>query len=187
VFSLSFAMKTKLPLYLALLLFAQFSSCKRADTEPEPPANSADLLPPATQTGQRTFGCLLNGQPWTPAGNPFSGPLFSSQYFNRHLSLVANRNIVSNGITTRETIQIDIDDVDSPREFSIVKKDTSFVNYQNLNTNCIFFTDRAHPARVTITRLDLVYRIVSGRFSFTLETPSCGRVEVTEGRFDSRF
>jgi len=28
-----------------------------------------EQLPPATQTGANTFGCLLNGEAWTPSGN----------------------------------------------------------------------------------------------------------------------
>ena len=46
-------MKAFLLLSLALLL-----GCKK--NKPAP----ADQLPPATQTGANTFGCLLNGQPW---------------------------------------------------------------------------------------------------------------------------
>jgi hypothetical protein len=53
-------MKYLLPPALALSLLTQ---CKKADLDP------ASQLPPATQTGAGTFGCLLNGQPWTPSGN----------------------------------------------------------------------------------------------------------------------
>ena len=56
---------------LALLGLGQ---CRRND--PAPPPDPLAQLPAETQTGQGTFGCLLNGQPWTPAGSPFGGPLF---------------------------------------------------------------------------------------------------------------
>ena len=49
-----------LQLVLSLLLL---SGCQKADPAP------VDLLPPATQTGANTFGCLLSGQPWTPRGS----------------------------------------------------------------------------------------------------------------------
>ena len=58
-------MKTKLLLYPALLLLTQCSKCKN-DPQPNDPASQ---LPPATQTGANTFGCLVNGQPYTPKGN----------------------------------------------------------------------------------------------------------------------
>jgi hypothetical protein len=47
-------------LLLAALL--GLSQCKKHDPDP------LDQLPPATQTGANTFGCLVNGQPWTPQG-----------------------------------------------------------------------------------------------------------------------
>ncbi len=52
------------PLLLAALL--GLSQCKHKNPGPAKPE---DQLPPATQTGAHTFGCLLNGQPWTPSGN----------------------------------------------------------------------------------------------------------------------
>ncbi|AMR28850.1 hypothetical protein A0257_18270 [Hymenobacter psoromatis] len=49
------------PLLLAALL--GLSQCKKSNPDP------VSQLPPATQTGANTFGCLVNGQPWTPSGN----------------------------------------------------------------------------------------------------------------------
>ena len=51
-------MKPYLPLLAALLGLGQ---CTKDDPEAS--------LPPATQTGANTFGCLVNGQVWTPKGN----------------------------------------------------------------------------------------------------------------------
>ncbi|UOQ73224.1 hypothetical protein [Hymenobacter cellulosilyticus] len=48
------------PLLLAILPLLQ---CKSDVTGPE------SQLPPATQNGANTFGCLVNGRPWTPRGN----------------------------------------------------------------------------------------------------------------------
>ena len=48
---------------LLLLLPLALLGCKKDDPKPE------DQLPPATRTGANTFGCLVNGQAWTPNGN----------------------------------------------------------------------------------------------------------------------
>ena len=56
-------MLRKLLLYAALLTLTQCSQCKKND--PTPLAQ----LPPATQTGANTFGCLVNGQVWLPNQN----------------------------------------------------------------------------------------------------------------------
>ena len=179
-------MNTKLPLYLALLLLTQCSKCKTDDPAPVAP-NPVDALPPATQTGQRTFGCLLNGQPWNLAGNPFGGPLLTSEYYNGRLIIVARGATSVNGVVKGGIIEIDIDDIVSAGNYTISVNDSTFVNYQSFTPNCQYYTGPLHPAVVEITRLDLVNRIVAGRFSFALDASGCGRVVVTEGRFDSRF
>jgi len=45
-----------------ILLFTQCNWFKDGFT-------AAEQLPPATQVGANTFGCLLNGKVWLPKGN----------------------------------------------------------------------------------------------------------------------
>ena len=175
-------MKTKLPLYLALLLLTQCSKCKTDDPAPVAP-NPVDMLPPATQTGQRTFGCLLNGQPWNLAGNPFGGPLLATSYSSNRLAVVANRSS-TNGF---ERISFVIRNLYASGAYPVTDSTRNFALYENFTTGCSTYTSSTPVGTVALTRLDLVNRIVSGTFSFTLEKPGCGRVVVTDGRFDSRF
>ncbi len=42
--------------------------------------NGLDALPLATQEGKGTFGCLVNGEAFTPKGSSFGGPILSSYY-----------------------------------------------------------------------------------------------------------
>jgi hypothetical protein len=56
-------MKTPL---LALPLVLLLIQCHKDSPNPAKPE---DQLPAATQTGANTFGCLVNGQPYTPKGN----------------------------------------------------------------------------------------------------------------------
>ena len=82
-------------------------------------------------------------------------------------------------------MHIEIDAISIPGRYILAKKDTSFVRYDT--GQCVFTTDALHPATVQITRLDPVARVVSGHFSFTLDTPGCGQITVTDGRFDVGF
>ncbi len=50
-----------------------------AGCEKEKPA-PIDQLPPATQTGANTFGCLVNGEVFKPSGSPLGGPVLSASY-----------------------------------------------------------------------------------------------------------
>ena len=49
-------MKTKILIFLTILSLV---GCSKDDTTPPEPAL---LLPPETQTGANTFGCLINGK-----------------------------------------------------------------------------------------------------------------------------
>ena len=177
----------KLVPLLALALLAPAAGCKRADPQPPaPPPTPLSLLPPETQTGQRTFGCLVNGQAWNLAGSPLGGPLFTAQYNSSYLILGAS-GLSADKTSSGGVIQIGIDKIATAGRYTLTRRDTSFVNYDDVRTNCKYYTDKNHPAVIEVTRLDLINRIVSGRFSFTLETPGCGKIVVTDGRFDSPF
>ena len=181
-------MKTKLPLYLALLLLTQCSKCKTDDPAPAAP-NPVDMLPPATQTGQRTFGCLLNGQPWNPAGNPFAAPVFSAEYYQNRLGVSCRRafNNSNGSVISNQSMEFAIDSVVGPKIYILDDATKYVLKYNDYVTNCQYATGNGMTATVELTRFDPVARIVSGTFFFTLEKPGCGRVVVTDGRFDSRF
>ena len=66
-------MKFRTTLYLLISVLLSASHCKK-DKTPE------DQLPPETQTGAGTFGCLVNGNVFIPKGSPFSGPILSCAY-----------------------------------------------------------------------------------------------------------
>jgi PBP1b-binding outer membrane lipoprotein LpoB len=55
-------MKTYIKIIIIALIFV---SCSNDDNKPSKPV---DQLPPATQTGAQTIGCLVNGVPFTDSG-----------------------------------------------------------------------------------------------------------------------
>ena len=67
-------MKSLLCFFL-LLTFFTFSHCKKST-----PANPIDELPPETQTGVNTFGCLVDGQAFKPGGASLSGGSLQCNY-----------------------------------------------------------------------------------------------------------
>ena len=153
---------------------------------PAPPVDPTEKLPPATQVGQRTLGCLVNGQPWTPAGNPFAGPLLSAVYLNGRLGISASRVLVVNGRNSFHRLGFSIQNVHGAGTF-LLADSTSTGSYEDFDTRCTYQTFAAQSGTVVLTKFDPVNRIVSGRFNFALEAPGCGRVEVSDGRFDVRF
>ena len=174
----------------ALLLAALFAGagCRTKDPAPAPPKNPVSQLPAETRTGQRTFGCLVNGQPWTPAGNPFGGPLLTCSYANTRMAIVANRVMVVNGNNDFQRISLVLDGISQAGTYTLNDSTKRFAHYEQDATGCDVVSSSKRPdGYIILDRFDPVARIAAGRFAFTLETPRCGRITVTAGRFDTRF
>lgn len=60
-------------LIISGFFYSRPSIAKKAKT-------GTDALPPATQEGRETFGCLINGVAFTPKGSAFGGPMLKSYY-----------------------------------------------------------------------------------------------------------
>ena len=56
----------KTPCFVIALFMVTLLSCKKQ------PVDQLSLLPPATQTGANTFGCLVNGRAFLPKKGLFS-------------------------------------------------------------------------------------------------------------------
>lgn len=168
---------------LALLLLAQ---CKKADSGP------VSALPPETQTGANTFGCLVNGQPWTPRGN--------NGFSNYQVDFDPNYRGGEVGIHTYRyddrsiTFQSLIFGGDSIKQLGRY--------LLNVQPRSATFTDSGRPVgcqdydsrygsycrgSMTLTRLDRAAGIVSGTFEFILAQSGCDTIKVTQGRFDKKM
>lgn len=169
-----------------------------------------DRLPAATQTGENTAGCLVDGQPWTAHVNyslgVSRGPGALALYDTRYLTLSFSKAI---------------DDPSHPNDNSIIEvyvprcrrvgtyvfdQSSGSLNYYGAASTPAYatFTLRADPhrpgpeqvfvtgpgatGRLVITRLDTVAHVVSGTFDFQAARSASGpSVHLSEGRFDSTF
>jgi hypothetical protein len=174
-------------LYAALLLLTQCSKCKKDDPTPE------EQLPPATQIGANTFGCLVNGQAYLPSG--YNG---TSNYVVLYEPAPngGTLNILTYSIkgTTRQFINLSCGPIIQPRRFSLdipVTEGTASYTNTSLPKPCNSYEGNQAPSyrkgSLTITRLDLSAGIISGTFEVTLAQPGCDTIRVTKGRFDKKL
>jgi hypothetical protein len=166
----------------SLSLCVLLSGCCKKDT-PQP----LDQLPAATQEGKNTFGCLLNGQAWTPKGyNGTSNysvsydPTFNGGSFDIAVYRLDKNNnqylyIYSDGINVIGTYSLT-----DPLKGASTFIDDNQCTYDRSNT--IY-----RKGTLTITQLDLNKGIISGTFEFTLAKPGCDTIRVTNGRFDKKL
>jgi len=186
-------MKYKSSFYLTFLFFILFSfaSCRK-----HKPINLIDQLPPATQTGANTFGCLINGQAFLPKG-PSLGPILQCayQYLNTDYSKgfffqlsASHKNnttdVLAVGIFT-DSLSINIGNFVLGNN----QKGYTCALYSRFNNagNVKLYTSDNLPGQLTITKFDEYNQIVSGTFWFSVVKSPGDTIKVTDGRFDMQY
>jgi hypothetical protein len=166
------------------------SLCLATQCKKEP----LDQLPPETQTGANTFGCLVNGELFVKArGNPMGNkPLMASFGYIGEIKSLRIECRAANA----EFRSIDLF-IDNPREGMNVLSRAEFYP-EGVGRNCASFCCQ-NCGQVFITRFDTINWIVSGRFEFSGRCgyfPNSGEppiytgdtiVHITQGRFDVKF
>ena len=181
-----------LPLCLAILLCFCFAQCKK--TKLPIALTELEKLPPITQTGANTFGCLVDGVAWLPNGSKpqtggpniqvyvdptFQGGAFyvTGHQYNNYQSQIT---LGSGGCTMGGLFDI-----------SLPLQAISYNRFLNNVNTCQFSSSNLGSFRkgsFNITRYDIANGIFSGTFDFTIKSQACGdTIRITNGRFDVKL
>jgi hypothetical protein len=174
------AMKKILPLLLLPLAFA--GQCKKTDLSE---------LPPATQTGANTFGCLVNGKAFLPSGYDGSKPNFKlvidPAFQNGNFDLIVYRLVNDK----YESISFFSNNIKAVGTYNIHSGQNLYFDYINDITNCkyLFSNDTYSDGVLKINKYDLITGIFSGEFECKVfdQTTSCDTIRITNGRFDKKL
>ena len=154
--------------------------------EEETPKDPIDLLPPATQTGENTFGCLIDGEPFTPDRSPNS---FSGSYIfydGGYDLIVGGTRRKSDGI-----LGLSIGTKNLP-----VMSDSTYFMTNRINGNAygtiyrssnISYTSNEYSGELFISKHDPENRIVSGTFWYDIKDVFGDVHQIREGRFDIKY
>ena len=167
---------------ISLFLFLTAACTK---TDDDAPAGPLDELPPATQTGANTFGCLINGEPWYNRGGQFNDPDVSAGYGNNFLS-VYGRAIDPFISDKYDRINITFHNPSVGNSSPIPGWNLPFrLTYEDY----VFYRlDTLSRITQSLTRFDLDMQIASGTFAFTaINDELMDTLVVTDGRFDVEF
>ena len=169
-------------LLLLLLTFFMLSSCNKDDNN----CQGIECLPPATQTGAGTFGCLVNGVPYVDNSGFFNcfyqlvdgeyyfniSPNFSNKIF-RELDLGCN------GVNFAEMSSFNLEisnDGSGSATFSVTNELRDISTNLNYNGIC------------QITYFNDATNVISGTFEFEVfDEVTQTLYVITEGRFDTFF
>lgn len=171
-------------IYILILLLG-CSACKEGLLSPK------EELPPATQEGKNTFGCLVNGEVWLPKGGITINKLtydYNPTYNKNYFQVRAKRYFVDNGKDVSQTLSITIEEeFVETIAYKLEDPSSSRGRYANLEIPCVLETAPGQPGILAITKLDTVNHIIAGTFEFTVWTEDCDTIKVTDGRFDIKY
>jgi hypothetical protein len=179
-------------IYILFLLI--FFSLLLANCAKDKPNNNSDHvpgLPPATQIGANTFGCLVNGVPWVPQGSNGTNNL-SIDYdpdFDNGIFNIAARNFLSaNGERIVIGIRDSLNFINPPHNYKLSNASLFRAIFMN---NCIiesWKTDvQVFNGSLTINTLNKQLKIIAGTFEFHMTKDLCDTIKITKGRFDFKF
>jgi hypothetical protein len=177
-------------LLLTLPLTLLLGQCHKKSPNPAKPE---DQLPAATQTGADTFGCLVNGQPYTPNGNNGStnyAVLYDPTFQGGTLQTETYRYLTtSSGTRYQQSVSFTLGDINHVGTYEITGKGNQILLFTDYSRDkpCDWYTNGNGvytSGTLVITRLD---NILSGTFSFTLAQPGCDSIKITQGRFDKKL
>ncbi|GAC1311176.1 MAG: hypothetical protein NVSMB24_29990 [Mucilaginibacter sp.] len=169
------------------------ASCKKHVVTPQ---DELAKLPPATQIGANTFGCLVNGAAFLPDGSNFSlGPIKQCNYIytggGYHFTVAAsnknNSSLIKGIIMGTDSLAIAEGQTLTFKTFASGNAVASYTLYTNTANINEYTTNNTVSGQLTITKLDSIKDFVSGTFYFTAVNDKGEKVQVTDGRFDMLY
>lgn len=178
--------------YILTVSMVFLLGCKKENVEK---VEKVEKLPEMTQSGENTFGAMVNGQVWIPKGR--------SSFFDSNLvvlydvdedgthsiSVKATRRVGEKGSDSsfHERITMYNNRITGEGTYSLAIPPIGSVHFSNKECDYHWQEDVVRDGELTITRLDLEKGIISGIFEFAISKPGCPTVEAKEGRFDYRI
>lgn len=169
------------PLLAVLLLLGFLFS--RCDKSPDPPLTEEEKLPPATQEGKGTFGCLVDGKAWVPR----SGGLLQPGIEISYNEIVGSFQMYA--VNTEQNIRLNVINARQVGVYSFLEQQTYYAIFSDTcdHIGLKEYTDY-WGGRMEFTKIDFNTGVISGLFEFTGINSECqDTVEITQGRFDIKY
>ncbi len=170
--------KTCPHLLVACLLLTAMQCCK---TDPKP-NNPIDQLPPATQTGENTFGCLVNGEAFVVTNTSKMSAVYQG-------GGVQISGTLDNDVFDQNILIVLIDPLEEDELYDL----TNFnMHRAQVRTGtdmavCWYNFEDAYQGLFSFSNIDRTNFIISGTFEFSTVTNDCDTIRITDGRFDMQY
>lgn len=182
-------------LILLFSIIITLSCCNKDDYDQ--PKTELEKLPPATQTGANTAGCLVNGVAFLPKGYLVTGNLVCDYIDGQDFVLGINERIIQGSTDNIRSITIfsrnqnlhDNVGVSFPLNEDVAnsKAGTFIINAPNAPDPNYYTTNSTVTGELKITYHNYNQAILSGTFWFDSINSNGDIVQVREGRFDMHY
>ena len=178
------------PSIFILLLSLSLTVACNDDDDGGTPDDPTSQLPPATQTGAQTFGCLIDGQPFVPDRFGSGRPSAFYQFVDGAFTLGISGS--SGGGSSMQGMSLGGFDIDALQEITYVLEsensgDLSGIYRIGGGIELRSPTSNNLPGNMIITNFDEDNFIISGTFDFTVKDNNGNDINITEGRFDLNY
>jgi hypothetical protein len=178
---------------IGLSLLFLFISCRKNHNN-----NDSVKFPAETQSGLNTFGCYIDGNAFIPSTTLFGNVHPISVYYTPDSTEYYKAGFLSiQGVDARYSLDFagrvwiqklqvfGTGDYSLRHVFNCVRPyDCDGGVYDNAKENKTYFIE---SGKLTITKLDTLNKIVSGRFDFTSKDTLGNIKEVKGGVFDTKY
>ena len=170
-------MKNLKTVLLALLVCSLSMACKKVSMPPKP-----------TQTGANTIYAKVNGKPWQKAAcwSCIGGSGLRRNYDDRTYFNITGENPKDGN----STITIVIPNLKIMGQYELSAQSLNYARFNRYNPETQrFYTSVTNKGKVTITKLDMTNKILSGTFEFSAEDENnpANTIKVSDGWFDITF
>lgn len=170
--------------FIIPLLMLTMQQCENNTPKPKE-LTELEKLPAATQTGKRTFGCLVNGKAWVTKLSTHS----QSDYQTGTLYVFASvHNEIFNSVMNFTVTDLNLSEKTYFLSEKLSDEVSQYARYYDYTEPCSYITTSVYTGSVSITHLDKINFIISGTFEFEAYSDDCTQmIKITDGRFDIHY
>jgi hypothetical protein len=161
-------------LLLLLITTLTLGSCDKDDNKPQNPISQ---LPPETQTGANTFGCLINGEPFVVSNTSQQTAIYQGGFLQ--FGAKGIYMIVLNPIEIGANYQF--------MDLGLGQASAKYFIDPNPQLGCHYDYNNTYQGNVKFTKIDTINYLISGTFEFSTVTDNCENINITNGRFDLQY
>ncbi len=168
-------------LFLTILILTTCcSSCELLFPKTEP-KTELEKLPPITQEGKNTFGCLVNGKAFVVSNTYNQVAILEQGQLQLGATIGKNDN--------DESISMNLIGPLNENEIIYFDGNNYYAGYTLIigNSICQYEFKNTFYGSIVFSKIDRINYIISGTFEFSTVTQGCDTIRITEGRFDMQY